>query len=130
MQAGIGAGGEFVLELLDTTSGIDVLEFAGVERMALTANVDLQFLADASCFEGISATASYGSFLIVRVDAVSHGLDLSVNEGFWGLQGAGTRQSGGPRETQEDSLTHPTTQEQILIAPPRLVGFVPASAPK
>ena len=80
LQARVGSSRKLLLELIDSTSGVDVLQLAGIERMALAANVDAH-LATASRRagrEGISTATNDRSFLIIRVNAVFHGVFLYV----------------------------------------------------
>lgn len=74
LEAGVGAGRELVLKLLDTTGGIDELQLTCVERMADIANVDLQFFTRTPCFEAVSATAGDLRFEVLWVNAVFHNL--------------------------------------------------------
>ncbi len=73
LERSISAGGKLVLELLDTPCGVDELQFAGVERVAGVANVNLELFASASGGEAVTATAGYRDLLIVRVNSVFHG---------------------------------------------------------
>lgn len=57
LETGVSTSGELLLELVNTTGGIDEFQFAGVERMAFAANVNLQLWANASRRERGSATA-------------------------------------------------------------------------
>jgi hypothetical protein len=70
----VGASSEFGLELFDASSGVNELQFAGVERMADIANVDAKFFANAASLEGVSATASYFGFAVIGMDVVFHGV--------------------------------------------------------
>jgi hypothetical protein len=68
------AGGEFVLELFNPTRSIDELQFAGIERMANIANIDLQFFAGAARDELVPATATHLRLKILWMDAVFRGI--------------------------------------------------------
>ena len=73
LQACIRSSSELVLELLDSTGGVNILELASVKRMAFTANVDFQLFANTSRLKRVPATAGDGRFLIIGMDAVFHG---------------------------------------------------------
>ena len=75
LQACIAAAGELVLELLNTSSRVDILQLARIERMASVANVDLQFLAGTSGLERVPTTAADCRVEVFRVNAVFHGFD-------------------------------------------------------
>ena len=51
LQTGVATRGELVLELLNATRRVDVLELTRIERMAAVANINLQFLARAARLE-------------------------------------------------------------------------------
>src|SRR5262245_47715627 len=74
LNAGVGAGGEFRLELFDAACRIDVLQLAGEEGVASRANIDLQFLLRTAGLERIAAAARDGRLDISGMDAVFHGL--------------------------------------------------------
>ena len=65
---------ELVLELLDAACGVDELQLARKEWVALTANVDLQFLPRAARGEGVSATAMNVRFNVFGMNALFHGV--------------------------------------------------------
>jgi hypothetical protein len=73
-------GAVFLTELIDATGGIDNLLCAGVERVALGTNLDVQgWFADHGLgLEAVAATACHGDFLIIRVDICFHFLSLRV----------------------------------------------------
>ena len=73
LQAGIGAGGKLGLEFLDPSSGIDILQAAGIERMARAANIDTQLRTRAARREFVTAGAMDRSFHILRMNAFFHG---------------------------------------------------------
>ena len=58
LQAAVGARGELLLELVDSTGGIHKLQFPRVKRVAGVADINFQFAtADAAGFKRIAATA-------------------------------------------------------------------------
>ena len=79
-KAGVGSGSELVLELLNTTCGVDELEFARIERMANVANVDLQLFTSATGLEAVSTTTGYLGFKVLWMNAVFHARSLSNND--------------------------------------------------
>lgn len=78
LQAGVSSGCELRLELLDTAGGVDVLQLAGIKRMASVANVDLQFLAGATRDKGIAAATCDLGFVILRMYVAFHDLKLHL----------------------------------------------------
>ena len=74
LQAGVAARRKATLELLNPARRIDVLQLACKERMAGTADIDLQFLPGAPRRKAIAATASDYGILVARMDAVLHGI--------------------------------------------------------
>lgn len=86
LEARVSTRSELLLELVDSTRGVDVLQLAGVERMALAANVDTH-LASASrraSREGISAATNDRRDLIIGVNAVFHGVfSLCLGRACW-----------------------------------------------
>ncbi len=73
LQAGIGAGGKLVLELLNTASRIEELQLTGEERMASRTNVDAQILAGTARNERIATAARNRGLVILGVNARLHG---------------------------------------------------------
>ena len=73
-KATVGACCKFLLELVDSSSRVNVFQLAGVKGMTLIANIDLQFWSNAACLETVAATAGHGRFLIIWVNAVFHGV--------------------------------------------------------
>lgn len=71
-HAGISAGGEFLLKLVDPSSRVNKLQLAGVKRMTLTANVDFQLRANAAGDKRVAATATDLSFLVIGVNSLFH----------------------------------------------------------
>ncbi len=64
--------GELLLEFIDPTSRIYKLQLARVERVALVANVDLQFLSSAVCHKFVPTATRYLGLNILGVDAFFH----------------------------------------------------------
>ena len=64
--------GELLLEFIDPTSRIYKLQFSRVERVALVANVDLQFLSSAVCHKFVPTATRYLGLNILGVDAFFH----------------------------------------------------------
>ena len=52
------------MELLDPTSSVNILQLAGVKRVASIANVDADFRSSTASLEGISTAASDFGFMI------------------------------------------------------------------
>ena len=65
--------GKTALEALDAATGIDQLLLAGVERMALAANFDVDLRLGVTGVDHIAAGTSDGAVHIVRMDALLHG---------------------------------------------------------
>src|SRR5271166_534086 len=66
-------------ELVDATAGIHNFLFAGVERMAIGTNFDLQILADRRArLEFVPASAGDCNFFIVWVNAGFHQDNLEI----------------------------------------------------
>jgi len=62
----------FLLEFIDTSTGIHKFLLAGKERMAGRANFHAQILLDRSALERIPASASYRSYVIIRMNRFFH----------------------------------------------------------
>ena len=74
MQLKLLAGlGKTALETLDAATGIDQLLLAGVERMALAANFDVDLRLGVTGVDHVAAGTSDGAVHIVRMDALLHG---------------------------------------------------------
>lgn len=71
-QRSIGSSRELVLELLNSTRRVDIFQLARKERMAFTANIDPQFLADTASRKGVPATAGHRSFNVIWMDLSFH----------------------------------------------------------
>ena len=72
LQAAVVASAKFLLELVDSSGGVNKLQFAGVKRVTLVANVDSQLGANAASLKRIATTAGYGRVLVIRVDTLFH----------------------------------------------------------
>ncbi len=60
-------------EFFHATGGVHDLLLAGVERVALRANFDVQGLAVGGAgLERIAATAGYGNFVVIRMNVGFH----------------------------------------------------------
>src|SRR5688500_17427605 len=65
--------GVLLTEVLDATSGIDELLFAGIERMAAGADFDLQVVAYRGArLKGVAARAGNVDLFVLRVNAGLH----------------------------------------------------------
>ena len=60
------------VELIDTTLGSCCLLSAGVERMALGANFDVDLLRSGAGYESVAAVAGYSCLIIIWMDSLSH----------------------------------------------------------
>lgn len=65
---------KLLLELVDTSSRIDVLQLSGIEGVTLITNVDLQLGPHTASLETVAATTTNSRLLIIRVNAVFHGV--------------------------------------------------------
>ena len=74
LKATVGACRKLLLELVDSSSCINVFQLARVKRVALIANIDLQFGSHTARLETVAATTGHSRFLIIRVNAVFHGV--------------------------------------------------------
>ena len=68
----VGAQAIFPVELIDTSLGSRCLLRAGVERMALGANFDVDFRRCGTGHEGVAAVAGYSCLIILGMDSLSH----------------------------------------------------------
>src|SRR5216684_9402336 len=73
-RSGFGSGRRVLLaELVHATAGIHNLLLAGIERMAVRTDLNLQILADGRAGgKSISARAGDGDFFVIRMDAGFH----------------------------------------------------------
>ncbi len=75
LKAGVVACRELVLEFLDTASGINKLELAGVKRMASVADIDLQLLHRTSGRKFVAATTADIRHVVFRMALFLHRSD-------------------------------------------------------
>ena len=61
-----------LLELIHTTAGVHQLLLAGVERVALGANFNLQLLLGRAGREGLAAHAAHDRLAVLGMDAFLH----------------------------------------------------------
>lgn len=85
-KTAICASSKFLLEFVDTSSRINVLQLSGVKRMTLIANVDLQFGPYTAGLECGPTTAGNRRLLIIGVNAVFHGFFQIVRVGWLWLK--------------------------------------------
>jgi hypothetical protein len=91
-QAPVGSRGEFLLELIDSASSVNVFQLARIERVTLVANVNFQLRANALGLKLVAATTGDRGILILRVDALFHNSFSVFRGGDSGLvQGHGSR---------------------------------------
>ena len=91
LQAGVIAAGVFLLELLNSAGRINIFELAGIKRMAIAANVDLQFLTRTTRRKRMATTARDLRFIIFRMNIFFHGCDpraglRNVSISNWGVR--------------------------------------------
>ena len=65
---------KLLLELVNTSSSINVLQLSGVERVTFITNVDLHLGSHATSLESIAATAGNSRVLVIWMNAVFHGV--------------------------------------------------------
>ncbi len=65
---------KLLLELINTSSRINVLQLSGVERVTFITNVDLQLGPNAASLETAAATAGNSRVLVIWMNAVFHGV--------------------------------------------------------
>ena len=66
-----------LLELINTSAGIDELLLAGKKRVALGADVYVQIRLDGCCFECLSTGTVYNGLAILGMNLVFHFYHLS-----------------------------------------------------
>ena len=66
-----------LLEAVNTSARINELLLAGVERMALRANIDAQLLLHGTRFKRLAANAANDRLTVVRMDLFLHGFHLT-----------------------------------------------------
>jgi hypothetical protein len=65
--------GELLVEAVDTAVVSNVALFARIERVAIRAGINLDFVKGGTSFErGAAAHAGHGAFVIRRVDVLFH----------------------------------------------------------
>ena len=74
---------ETLLEAVHTPAGVHHLLLAGVERMTLGANFNLQFLLGGTGFPSFAAHATNDRLLIIRMDLFLHAnfTSFSITDG-------------------------------------------------
>ena len=65
-----------LLETINTTARVNELLLAGEERVALGADFNAQLRLGGTRYEGVTANASHGRLLILRMDAFLHDFHL------------------------------------------------------
>ena len=65
---------KLLLELINTSGRINVLQLSGVERVTFITNVDLQLGSDAASLKTVAATAGNSRVLVIWMNAVFHGV--------------------------------------------------------
>ena len=78
---------ETLLEAVHTPAGVHQLLLAGVERMTLGANFNLQFLLGGTGFPSFAAHAAYDCLLIIRMDLFLHANFTSFFLYGWQIHG-------------------------------------------
>src|SRR5579863_7545621 len=81
LQTGVASRGELVLELLDPSGRVDVLQLARVEGVASAANIDFELGHRATRGERVAATALNGGLKVLGVDALFHSLAPAAGVG-------------------------------------------------
>ena len=67
-----------LLEAVHASARIDELLLAGVERMALRADIDAQLLLHGTRFKRLAANAANDRLAVVRMDLFLHGIHLTL----------------------------------------------------
>ena len=65
-----------LIETINTSTGVNQLLLAGIERVALGADFDLDVLLGGTGSKSITAGATDRSLFVVRMDAFSHVVHL------------------------------------------------------
>ena len=73
LELGLGSTAELVGEALDASAGVNELLLAGVERVALVAQVDRHAGDGRASDPGVAAAAADGALDVVGVDTLLHG---------------------------------------------------------
>lgn len=74
-----------LVELLDTTAGLDVTLTTSEERMALRANINAELVLYGARLERVTATADNSSLMIIRMDTLLHSIHLAFTPRNWEL---------------------------------------------
>jgi hypothetical protein len=67
---------ETLIEALNTSAGIDELLLAGIERVALGANFDVDLRLGAARLDHVAAGTGNGAVNVIRVDTLFHSFHL------------------------------------------------------
>ena len=62
----------FLVETVDTSTGVNKLLLAGVERVTLGANFNLELTLDGTALEGLTASATNDALTVIGVDILLH----------------------------------------------------------
>ena len=65
-----------LVETINTSTGVNQLLLAGIERVALGADFNTDLLLGGAGGEGVAASAADGGLLVLRMDAFSHVVHL------------------------------------------------------
>jgi hypothetical protein len=75
---------ETLVEALNTSAGIDELLLAGIERMALGANFDVDFRLCAARVDDVATCTGNRALNVLRVNTLFHSFHLISVLTFWG----------------------------------------------
>ena len=67
---------ESLVEPINTSTGVNQLLLAGIERVALGADFNTDLLLGGAGGEGVAASATDGGLLVLRMDAFFHVVHL------------------------------------------------------
>ena len=67
---------ETLVETIDTSTGVNQLLLAGIERVALGADLNSDLLLGGAGGKGVTAGAANGGLFVVGMDAFSHFVHL------------------------------------------------------
>ena len=67
---------EALVEAIDTSTGVNQLLLAGIERVALGADLNTDLLLGGASGKGVAAGATDRSLLVLGVDTISHFVHL------------------------------------------------------
>ena len=67
---------ESLVETVNTSTGVNQLLLAGIERVALGADFNTDLLLGGAGGEGVAASATDGGLLVLRMDAFFHVVHL------------------------------------------------------